>query len=281
MKRYQRTTRMNQKISKDTIYSHSQAILMLLRLLALDFGLQTTGYLYSSWKQTEKYYDLFGSSSFIICVLASVPANITPRQLIASAGVCIWATRLGSYLYSRVQSHSDARFDKIKSDPLKFGVAWFFQGVWVFVTALPVYFLLRNRIQPVLGLADYAGSAILTTGFLVESIADYQKSVYKKTHSDFITSGLWKYSRYPNYFGEMTFWTGMSTLCSSGLLPWQYFSLALSPLFVGLLIHNVSGVRLSERSQNEKYGHRKDFQAYVASTNMYIPWFPKKNTKNE
>lgn len=251
------------------------------RIAAIDFGIQTVGFLYSAYHKTEKIYDLTGSLTYHLCLYSLWGTMSSPRQFFCYFGTLFWSARLGSYLYSRVQQHPDTRFDKIKVDPAKFAAAWFVQGVWVFATALPVFMCVLSKTQPVLNYRDAAGALMWITGFGLESIADYQKMAFKKDHpDDYVNTGLYRYSRYPNYFGEILLWSGMWLVASSSFRGLQYLSI-LSPLFVAGLIHNVSGVKLAEASQAKRYGQRKDFQEYHTKTSMYIPWFPASSSKKD
>jgi steroid 5-alpha reductase family enzyme len=117
--------------------------------------------------------------------------------LLAASGVLLWSARLGSFLYSRVQKHPDKRFDKIKQSPLHFGVAWFFQGLWVLITASPVFLAISSSTHAPLGILDLVGGLLWVAGFALEAVADYQKSAFKdKQPKDFVSTGVWKYSRY-------------------------------------------------------------------------------------
>ncbi|KAI8911724.1 hypothetical protein EDD86DRAFT_264340 [Gorgonomyces haynaldii] len=254
---------------------------MLAKTAFLDFGIQFAVFLYSAYHRTEKLYDVTGSLTFHACLyqILFTRKELKPRQLLTAGAMLLWATRLGSYLFLRVQSHPDKRFDKIKNSPVRFLVAWMMQGVWVFVTSWPTYLVLLNERQPELNTLDFAGVAMWITGFLLEAAADYQKYQFKKKQpDDFVSTGVWRYSQYPNYFGEILLWIGNAVLCFNGLdgSTSQYLSLS-SPVLIAMLIINVSGVRLSQKSQQKKYGHRKDYQQYVANTSKYVPWFPSKS----
>ena len=114
----------------------------------------------------------------------------------------------------------------------------------------------------------------LSIGFVVEIIADMQKSQFRKDPNNkdqFIQHGLWAYSRHPNYFGEITLWLGVAIMSLSSLTGWQYISL-ISPLFTYLLLVYVSGVRLLEISGMEKWGHTEKYQAYIQA--LHLPYFP-------
>lgn len=137
---------------------------------------------------------------------------------------------MGSYLFSRISSDEgkDSRFDDIRNSPPKFLVAFFAQATWVSLCLLPIMGL--NSLPttvftalPAVTATDVAGVALFVGGFLFEVTADMQKNKWvqdkkEKRHSEeFLTRGLWSKSRHPNYFGEITLWTGMATLAGGVL----------------------------------------------------------------
>jgi steroid 5-alpha reductase family enzyme len=149
------------------------------------------------------------------------------------------------------------------------------QAVWVFTTLLPV--LLLNTMStggPAAVLwTDIVGGAVFATGLLTEAVADGQKFAFKLDPSNkgkFIDSGLWSFSRYPNYFGEMMVWWGMFVFCAGGLQGAQFASVA-SPFFVMLLLRFVSGVPLQEKQAEVRWGTTQDYMDYRARTNLLVP----------
>jgi steroid 5-alpha reductase family enzyme len=169
--------------------------------------LHASGILFGNTR-TEKFFDLTGSLTYLSLIMLSVYLHggirsLSPRQLILSSLVMIWATRLGSFLFSRIQRHGgiDNRFTEIKPNFNRFCRAWGLQGVWVFLTAFPVFLINDqddlNTSSSSLTLRDYLGLALWVIGFTMECTADYQKSVWKQKDT-FINHGLWAISRHPN-----------------------------------------------------------------------------------
>ena len=123
-----------------------------------------------------------------------------------------------------------------------------------------------------------AGSALFAVGFVMEAVADHQKSVFKKNPDNegkFMKSGLWALSRHPNYFGEMLVWWGIALVA----LPWMrgYSLLAMiGPVFITVLLIFVSGIPLVEKAWKEKWGDDPEFQAYLKNTRMLIPLSKKR-----
>ncbi|SCZ97592.1 BZ3500_MvSof-1268-A1-R1_Chr4-3g07277 [Microbotryum saponariae] len=253
--------------------------------------------------QTEKYYDLAGSATFIGCTLVSLywrplraglplpsPLTFHPRQIVMSAFCCIWAGRLGSFLFQRIQrSGSDSRFDEIKKQPTKFAGAWVLQGVWVSLTAFPVFCVnaVPAHLQPRLGIRDAIACALWLSAFGYEVTADRQKSAWRaakeaKEHDEkFITSGLWSQSRHPNYVGEVLLWAAQFVGSTSALLSpavagpiiphWLGYLAVASPMLEYALIRYISGVPMLEESGDKKYGDDPRWKEYKRTTPVFFP----------
>ena len=119
---------------------------------------------------------------------------------------------------------------------------------------------------------DLLGLVIWITGFIFESVGDKQLAVFLKNpdnRSKVIQSGLWKYTRHPNYFGEATMWWGIFVLALSVPLGWSGI---ISPLTITFMLLFVSGVPMLEKKMMEN----PEFREYAKVTSKFIPWFPKK-----
>lgn len=126
-------------------------------------------------------------------------------------------------------------------------------------------------------LLDYIGAGLWFIGFLFELIADFQLSIFRKNPMNkgkLLTTGLWRYSRHPNYFGEAVMWWGIYIICCSIEMGWITF---FSALITTLLLRYVSGVPILEN----KYSSREDFKIYMKQTNCFIPWFTSKISENK
>ena len=116
------------------------------------------------------------------------------------------------------------------------------------------------------------GIIIFTIGFTIEIIADSQKTKFRAMDDNkdkFISIGLWKYSRHPNYLGEIILWLGISLISFSSLEGLQYITL-ISPIFTYLLLVNVSGINLLEKSGEKKWGHLDSYKSYKENTPRLI-----------
>ncbi|MDG2271537.1 MAG: DUF1295 domain-containing protein [Halioglobus sp.] len=241
------------------------------------FTIQCIAFLPAYLYQTERYYDLVGSLTYISAVLLVLifSGKVSIRQMLIMAFIIIWAARLGSFLFLRIiRDGSDSRFDKIKPSALLFFRTWMLQGLWVTVTAGAALAALTVGNTVPLNVFDGLAIALWLFGFSVEVIADQQKRQFRKNHGSdsFITTGLWSRSRHPNYFGEITLWVAVALLAFPALQSWQYLTL-VSPLFVFLLLTRVSGVPLLEHKSNRRWGEDPAYIAYRMNTPLLVPQF--------
>ena len=170
-------------------------------------------------------------------------------KIIILASILFWAMRLGYFLFSRVHKDSgDKRFDSIKKQPTQFFMTWTLQGMWVSLCAMPAFIALNSESTNVSNIF-YIGMFIFIFGFCTEVVADSQKSRFRalpENKDRFITSGLWAYSRHPNYFGEIMLWFGISIMSFDFLVGNEIYAAISSPVFTFVLLNYVSGVRLLE-----------------------------------
>lgn len=225
--------------------------------------------------QTERYYDLTGSLTYIaVTAVALVGAGAFDlRSVLLALFIIIWAARLGSFLFRRIsQDGSDSRFDTIKPSAALFFRTWSLQGLWVAVTAGAALAAITGAQVAPLTVLDLFGIALWLLGFGVEVIADRQKRQFRLAHGPdtFITTGLWSRSRHPNYFGEITLWLGLALLALPALQGWQYLTL-VSPVFVYVLLTRVSGVAMLERKSDKRWGDNPGYIAYKKNTPVLIP----------
>ena len=230
--------------------------------------------------QTEHYFDLTGSISYLSAVALAFYLNpsVDPRDLLIGLLIVVWAVRLGSFLFMRVkQDGKDDRFTIMKTQFHWFLMTWTLGGLWVFLTmAAGLAAITSDTTQP-FGLMAYLGLALWIFGFSIEVIADRQKRVFKKNQQkdkEFITSGLWAWSRHPNYFGEITLWIGLTLIALPVLSGWQLVTL-ISPVFVYILLTKISGIPLLENRGMKKWGSDPEYIDYVNRTPALILKKPK------
>ncbi|EDO44484.1 predicted protein [Nematostella vectensis] len=249
----------------------------LLTAAGFDFGIQWVLWAFASAFRTEKFYDLAGSATYIFLawqtLLSSGKFNF--RQLVQTGCVTAWGLRLGSFLFARVlRDGRDSRFDKVRDNPKVFFIYWSIQGVWVFITLLPTLLLNTKREDPELGWKDYLGWGLWSAGFLLEALADHQKSVFKANPSSkgkWISTGVWSLCRHPNYLGEIVLWTGLFMSASSVMKGVEYGSV-ISPIFVTFLLTKVSGIPIQDRQALKRWGDVAAYQEYRRKTAMLIPY---------
>jgi steroid 5-alpha reductase family enzyme len=230
-------------------------------------------------RKTDIVTDLSYSLSFaVLAILLPLTGAREPVQLAASLFVLVWAVRLGGYLLGRIlRIKVDHRFDEMRDEPLRFARFWLLQAISVAVIMLPVSYLLSRDSAPDVGFWAIAGAGIWLVGLGIEAVADAQKSAFKgksENRDRFIGSGLWRYSRHPNYFGEILVWWGLFVYA----LPFLHgaaFAVVIGPLFITLLLLFVSGIPLLERSAEAKYGADPAYREYKRRTSILVPLPPR------
>lgn len=245
------------------------------------FAVNWLAFIPSTAAKTEKYYDLTGSFTYLAVTLVTVSltSDLDARSAIAAIMVIVWTVRLGTFLFRRIQQEGrDSRFDEIKVSPVRFLSAWTLQGLWVLLTAAAALAIITSTERQGLGWVAYVGIALWLGGFTIETVADLQKSAFRRDPSNegrFIRSGLWAWSRHPNYFGEITLWTGVAVMAIPVLSGWQWVVL-ISPLFVAILLTRVSGIPMLEKKADERWGDEEGYRRYKASTPVLIPAPPRR-----
>lgn len=198
-------------------------------------------------------------------------------QLLVSILVFFWGARLTFYIYLRNRGKTeDFRYAKWKEE---WGKQWklqsylrvfLLQGLLMILVALPVIGVNTFGVGPIPELVR-VGVLVWLVGFFFEVIGDWQLMDFKndpKNHGKILDSGLWKYTRHPNYFGEASMWWGIYLIALSNLALWWTF---IGPLFITFSLLKVSGVSLLE----QKYKGNKEYQDYQKRTSAFIPWWPK------
>ena len=229
-----------------------------------------------SWiTRSELYFDLTGSLTYIsVTVLAVILADErSAATWLMAALILTWATRLGTFLFGRIRADGkDGRFDKIKTDFLRLLMTWTLQGLWVSLTAIAAWTAITRVGGAEIGVLTWIGLAVWLLGFAIEVQADRQKSAFKADPANdgrFISTGLWAWSRHPNYFGEITLWVGMALIALPSLSGWSYFAL-ISPVFVTILLTQISGVPMLERRGLKRWGDEPAYQRYLEQTPSLI-----------
>ncbi len=248
-------------------------------LLVMIFVIQWIAYLPAFIFKTEKFYDLTGSLTYISAILFALYSTNSSQSLdlgslIIGAAIIMWAVRLGSFLFMRIQKDKkDGRFDSIKTSFSQFFMTWTLQGMWVFICSSAALVAIANPTGVVINSVFILGLALFILGFVVEVIADNQKTAFRSipdNKDQFINEGLWARSRHPNYFGEITLWTGITVMGISTFEGMNYLAI-FSPIFSYLLLVYVSGVRMLEYRGHKKWGHLDAYKSYKENTPKLIP----------
>lgn len=215
----------------------------------------------------------WGMGFIFITIFTLFGEEINYRKILFSSLIIIWGGRLSVYIFIRnLGRGEDFRYRNWRNTWKHFRLRSYFQifilqGLIMLIVALPVIWANGGESR-VFGFYDLIGFIIFLIGFLFEVIGDRQISVFKK-HPDnagkILTTGLWKYTRHPNYFGEALLWWGIWLFAIpevDGLFT------IISPLVISLLLRFVSGVPMLEK----KYEGRPDWEDYKTETPVFIPF---------
>jgi len=245
-------------------------------LVGLAFVIQWLAFIPAFLLQTEKFFDLTGSLTYLTVVTLGIllAQAVDARAILLWAMVVIWAVRLGTFLFGRIRkAGKDARFDDIKPSFIRFLNVWTIQGLWVTFTVGAALAAITTTVRKELDIFAIIGLLEWVLGFGIEVVADAQKSRFNadpKNKGRFVQTGLWARSRHPNYLGEIILWIGISCVVLPVLQGWQWVTL-ISPIFVALLLTRVSGIPLLEKRADKKWGGQRDYEDYKKNTPVLIP----------
>jgi steroid 5-alpha reductase family enzyme len=257
---------------------HEVPVFVLCGLAALTIN--WAAFVHAYLAQTERYFDLTGSVTYMALALAalSFSGEPDPRSLLIGALVVLWAVRLGTFLFSRIRADgSDGRFDALKPSFIRFLMTWTLQALWVFLTLSCGLAAMTAQGAVSLGPLAAVGTLVWIAGFGLEVVADEQKRRFRarpENRGRFITSGAWAWSRHPNYFGEICLWAGIALIALPVLSGWQYATL-ISPVFVFILLTRISGIPLLEGRAKNRWGEDPGYLAYRATTPVLVPRPPR------
>lgn len=251
-----------------------------LTALFISFLVQVAFFVVAASLKSDKVTDLAYGFGFITLAGWGLArnGNYFNYQILVFVMVLAWGLRLAGYLFIRIlKTGRDKRFDGIRENFVKFAKFWTLQALAVWVISLPtLYVLSLEKIFEFSGLMT-AGLMIWGIGLVVETVADGQKFVFKndpKNGGKWIESGVWKYSRHPNYFGEMLVWWGIFVLTMPLQNGWSLLTI-VGPVFITYLLLFVSGVPTLEKKYDERYRNNKKYQEYKKRTSLIIP-LPKR-----
>jgi len=233
-------------------------------------------YIIAAYCKFDKVTDMAYGTNFIVVVIVNLVLNGTfyMRQIVVSALVCFWAVRLVCYLFMRILAiGSDKRFDLYRERPLLLLRFWVFQLLSIWVIVLPEVILNSKQSDMDFNWRDYLGWCMFLVGFICEIISDHQKFTFRlnpNNNCHWCDVGLWRYSRHPNYFGEILLWYGLFVSCSASFSGPDYLTI-LGPIYLTLILLFLSGIPKLESSGDEKFWGITEYQEYKRNTSVLIP----------
>ena len=254
------------------------------RGLMLIIFLITMLWLWSVYLKDVSIVDAFWGCGFVILAIyyffTTPSSELHPRKILVLVLVGIWGLRLSLYLLIRNWGKpEDFRYQKFRNDYGAHRYWWFsffqvflLQGILLWIISAPLlstqYFSSSNPLN----YFDYLAIMVWVIGFLFETLGDDQLSKFKSNPANknkVLNTGLWKYTRHPNYFGDAAIWWsfGLFSIASGSYLP------LISCLIMNVLLLKVSGVVLLERTLTNS---KPKYKEYMEKTPAFFPWFPKK-----
>ena len=222
------------------------------------------------------------SMAIVATVFYFVGKGNPDRQILVLVLTLVWAARLAFYIGWRNWGHEDPRYARLRAHAESLGKNYaLYSLTHVFLSlgaatgffiSFPLFLAQRTK-EPALGLLAAIGVAFYVIGLTLETVADIQLAAFKRDGSkqnQIMQSGLWRYSRHPNYFGETLVWIGFFLIAAE--TPWGWLALA-SPLMLLWVLLGPLGVGLVERRMRKK--RPEAFADYERRTSMFVPWFPK------
>ncbi len=254
---------------------------LFLSAITAAYLIQWVCFVFAYIMKSERFFDLVGSLTYISVTTITVllVPQINRRTVLLLVLIVVWATRLGTFLFTRIQkAGSDDRFDEIKNSFSRFLLTWTIQGLWVSLTAAAALAAITSTTQKDLGWFGLLGFVIWVFGYFIELLADVQKSQFKANSNNqgkFIQTGLWAWSRHPNYFGEILIWVGIAIIAFPALQGWARLTL-ISPLWVILQLTVISGIPMLEKKADRKWGGQEDYEQYKRKTPILLLKPPSK-----
>lgn len=255
-------------------------MLLLLQICILIFLYMTTVFFIALYKKNNSIVDIAWGLGFILIAFYTLVTcgNFFIPQFLVTAMIFAWGMRLSTHIYFRNKNKSeDPRYAQWRKEwgpyviVRSFFQIFMLQGLMMIIIALPIIAINSSNISE-LKIITLAGFAIWLLGFLFEAIGDFQLVRYIKNPNNrgkIMMEGLWRYTRHPNYFGEVTQWWGI--YCMALSVPYGWLTI-ISPLTITFLILYVSGIPMLEK----QFENNKDFQQYKKETSAFFPWFVDK-----
>lgn len=226
--------------------------------------------------------DLFWGMGFVLVNLFYflLSGDVSQRKVLVLILVSIWGLRLFIYLsWRNIGKGEDFRYQKFRQDygPKRYWWISYFQtfllqGVLIMLVSLPLLGINNEAKSGNIYYLDYLGIIVWLIGFIFEAGGDLQLARFKKNPENkgkVLNTGFWKYTRHPNYFGDIAVWWSFAIFSIASGNYWHI----VGSVFMTILIIKVSGVYLLEKTLNNK---KPEYKEYIRKTSAFIPWFPKK-----
>jgi steroid 5-alpha reductase family enzyme len=226
--------------------------------------------------------DLFWGFGFVLTNIYYfiITEGFGSRKVILLILVTVWGLRLTGYLsWRNIGKGEDYRYRQFRSRYgekrywwISFFQTFLLQGILMWLISAPLLGAQYYGTEKGPGILDYAGIALWITGFIFETFGDLQLARFKADPSNkgkVLSTGLWHYTRHPNYFGDSAVWWGYGFICLGAGSIWP----VLGSILMTALIIKVSGVSLLEKNLVDK---KPGYREYIEKTSAFIPWFPKK-----
>lgn len=246
--------------------------------LVIALVIQLIFFMFAAIRKTDVVTDLsYGLTFVLIAFWALIKTNLEMPSILLTAVITIWGVRLAGFLFMRIRKLKiDARFNGIREDFWKFARFWLLQGVsvWVIMIAATLFYSKNVTSDSFYGLS-YIPLGIALLGILIESTADQQKFKFKNDPANkghWTDVGLYKYSRHPNYFGEMLMWWGIFGFTASTLVGAEWLVI-ISPVYITALLLFVTGIPTTEKRNDQIYKGNKEYEEYKKKTGLVFPKF--------
>jgi steroid 5-alpha reductase family enzyme len=226
--------------------------------------------------------DLFWGLGYVIvnAFYVFMSDELNPRKILILFLVSIWGLRLFIYLSARnIGKGEDFRYKQFRKNYGEQRYWWFsyfqtflLQGSLILIVSLPLFAISISTKSGELVVLDYSAIFIWLTGFIFETVGDFQLSRFKRNANNkgkVLNTGLWKYTRHPNYFGDAVVWWAFAIFSIAAGGYWHI----IGSFVMTFLLVKVSGVAMLEKTLRAKKPH---YQEYIQKTSSFFPWFPKK-----
>jgi len=242
----------------------------------------TCGWIISVIRQDASTVDVFWGLGFVLLAVVSAITGdgFVGRKAVVATLVGIWGFRLAGYIVIRNWGKGeDYRYQAFRQRWGKsywwvsFFQVFMLQGLLMWIIALSLMAAESNRTPDHFAVLDILGASVWCVGFFFEAVGDWQLAGFKADAANkgkVMRSGLWAYTRHPNYFGEATMWWGLYLIAAG--TRWGFWTI-VSPIVITFMLLRVSGVALLEKAQVEA---KPKYRDYIESTSTFIPWFPRK-----